>query len=168
MGSGKSTVGAWLAEKLGWDFIDLDTEIVQREGRSIAETFRQLGELRFRQIESEVLRHVLQAADGPRVIALGGGTFIQSGNREVLRAHGAQTIYLEADFELLLSRCCTEEGTRPLMQDPLRFRRLFDERLPIYRSASAVVQVAGKTPQEIASEIAALREQLTARPAVPE
>jgi shikimate kinase len=54
------------------------------------------------------------------------------------------------------------------MQDPLRFRRLFDERLPIYRSASAVVQVAGKTPQEIASEIAALREQLTARPAVPE
>lgn len=166
MGSGKSTVGECLAKKLGWRFVDLDMAIEKREGRSIADIFRDLGEPPFRRIESELLRYVLQATANPTVIALGGGTFIQSHNREVLRAHNAFTVYLEADFDLLLTRCAAEEGNRPLMQDPVSFRRLFEERQLVYRSAEDVVQVAGKSPREIATEIAVRLGSV--RPVVPE
>lgn len=166
MGSGKSTVGICLAEMLGWNFADLDAEIEKREGCSIAEIFSRDGEARFREIETEILRETLEDTISPAVIALGGGTFIQSTNREVLQSQGAVTIYLEGDFDLLVSRCGVEEGTRPLMQDMSKFRKLFDERQPIYRSAQVVVQVAGRSPQEIAREIAEKVANLSSRSAV--
>src|SRR5215475_1135904 len=115
MGSGKTTVGHELAAALGWKFIDLDAEIVNREGRPIAEIFRLDGEPQFRQIERECLEQVLKSSP-PSVIALGGGTFIQPANRELLRSHAALVAHLDGEFELLNARCCTEEGVRPLMQ----------------------------------------------------
>ena len=168
MGSGKSTVGVCLAELLGWTFADLDSEIEKRERRRISEIFSADGEARFREIEAEVLLETLENAITPAVVALGGGTFIQPPNRDVLHSHGAVTIYLEGEFDLLLSRCGVEEGTRPLMQDMTRFRKLFDERQPIYRLAQVVVQVAGRSPQELAAEIAENVANLRSRSAVPE
>jgi shikimate kinase len=154
MGAGKSTVGACLAEMLGWRFVDLDSEIVKREGRSIAAIFAALGEPTFRQIESDVLRFALQDESRPAVIALGGGTFVQTSNRDLLRTHGAETIYLEADFDLLHARCCQEDGTRPLMQYPAAFRALFETRRPIYALADRTVSVNGHSAAAIAAEIA--------------
>jgi shikimate kinase len=154
MGSGKTTVGTCLAEILGWRFVDLDREIVDREGKPIAEIFQNQGETYFRTIEAEVLDQVFSQRPAPCVIALGGGTYIQPANRDLLCRYGARTIYLEADFALLLDRCGAEQGTRPLMQDIEQFRRLHDERGPIYRSAELIVEIANRTPQEIALEIA--------------
>jgi shikimate kinase len=168
MGSGKSTVGAVLAEQLGQRFIDLDVELVNREGRTIAEIFRTEGEPRFREMESKLLQRLLAAVDSPAVIALGGGTFIQNANRDVIAAYGAVSVYLDGEFELLLSRCGMEKGTRPLMQDPKHFRDLFEQRRPIYRLADVVVSVTDRTPREIAAEVAAQVERRQARPAVSE
>jgi shikimate kinase len=152
MGSGKTTVGRELASLLGWRFVDLDAEIVAREGRSIARIFQSEGEPHFRQIESELLAEVLRSSPAA-VIALGGGTFIQPANRKLLRSHEALIAHLDGDFELLNARCCSEDGVRPLMQDPVHFRNLFEQRRPIYRSAEIVVDIAGKAPQAIAAEI---------------
>ena len=156
MGSGKSTVGEALAELLNWKFVDLDSEIVRHERLSISEIFRLKGEARFREIETQRFEETFLQMDTPVVVALGGGTFIQPANREILRARRAVTVYLDADFDLLLSRCCQEEPTRPLLQDRKRFRELFDERQATYLLADASVQVAGRTPGEIASEIASM------------
>jgi shikimate kinase len=168
MGSGKSTVGVCLAEILGWKFVDLDREIVKREGRSIAQIFGGEGEARFREIEAAVLLETLKSAVSPAVIALGGGTFIHSANRDVLHERGALTIHLDAEFDLLFARCCAESGTRPLMQDGTRLRELFEERQPIYRSAQVGVKVAGRSPQEIAREIAEKVANPSLRSVVPE
>lgn len=168
MGAGKTTVGASLAKKLGWRFVDLDAAIEQREGRSIPEIFSADGEPHFRQIESEVLRSIVAGSSGATVIALGGGTFIQPHNRELLHAEGASTVYLEADCDLLHARCSSQDGTRPLLQDPERFRALFEQRQPVYRLADWIVQVADRSADSIADEIAAVLERSAARPAVSE
>lgn len=167
MGSGKSTVGEALAELLGWKLVDLDREIVKREGCSIAEIFQSQGEPHFRKIESDVLEQSLRQSRGEVVIALGGGTFIQPCNRELLRQYQAVTVYLDADFDLLLSRCCNDEATRPLLADPERSRRLFEERQPVYQLADSIVQVEGRAPREIAKEIASIIRK-RAKPAVSE
>lgn len=153
MGSGKSTVGAQLAELLGRSFVDLDAELVRRERHSIADIFSDHGEAHFRSLESSLLKHILEISQGPSILALGGGTFIQPANRELLRSYHALTVYLDAEFDVLESRCCHEVGVRPLMQDPVRFRRLFEERRPIYRSAEIIVSVGDRTPEEVAAEI---------------
>ena len=168
MGSGKTTVGACLAEALGWRFVDLDREIVQREGHSIPEIFRTHGETHFRAIETAVLEQVFREKVGPGVIALGGGTYIQPANRDLLSRHGARTVYLAADSALLLERCGAEQGTRPLMQDIAQFRRLHDERQPVYRSAELTVEIANRTPQQIAAEIAAVVSKWNVQTAVSE
>ena len=167
MGSGKTTVGRELATLLGRRFIDLDAQIVEAEGRPIAEIFRSQGEARFREIERESLLRAFAAA-GDAVVALGGGTFIQPKNRQILRSHGAVTVALDGEFEVLHARCCSEEGARPLMQDPVHFRNLFEQRRPLYREAEIVLSIENRSPQEIAAEIVAQVKHLKARPAVSE
>ena len=154
MGSGKTTVGACLAEMLGWNFVDLDREIAAREGSSIAELFRTYGEARFRQMETSLLEQVFLEKSTPGVIALGGGTFVQPQNRELLRREDTRTVYLYAEFSILLERCSAEPGTRPLMADLDYFRRLHEERQPLYRTAELVVEIGQRTPPQIAEEIA--------------
>jgi shikimate kinase len=167
MGSGKTTVGRDLASLLDWQFVDLDAEIVARKARPVADIFRSEGESSFRQIETEVLRDVLRTA-APAVIALGGGTFIQPANRELLRSQAALVAHLDGEFELVKARCCTEEGVRPLMQDAAQFRKLFEQRRPIYRSAEIIVDIAGKTSREIAAEILAQVETWKSYHRVPD
>ncbi len=93
------------------------------------------------------------------MIALGGGAFVQSRNVEALVAHAAVTVFLDTSVEEMLQRCETEaahdaENPRPLAADREAFVRLYEERLPFYRTASVTIATAGKDVAKIATEIA--------------
>src|SRR5512136_2261829 len=102
MGSGKTSVGRRLAELLGWTFVDLDEEIEKRAGQSIPEIFRLRGEKHFRSLEREELERECRGSN--TVIALGGGTFCSTENRETITRTGI-SVWLDAPIELLSARC---------------------------------------------------------------
>src|SRR5208282_5482119 len=103
MGSGKSTVGNLLARALGWPLIDLDTVIEAGQGLSIREIFENSGEPFFRQVERAALTEASKAE--PAVIALGGGTFAQPPNVDLIRDLGGTTVWLDCPPEILRARC---------------------------------------------------------------
>jgi shikimate kinase len=148
MGSGKSTVGALLAEELGLPFVDLDNLIEREAGVSIAEIFRDSGEGSFRRLETEILAR--QSALPPSVTALGGGAFSSLRNREIVQCTGL-SVWLKVDLETARERCLDTE--RPLAQDPEMFTRLFQNRQAYYRKADLHVETTRRTPRDIASEI---------------
>src|SRR5882672_5846491 len=92
MGCGKTTLGRLLAAELHWDFIDLDEELIKRDGRQIKEIFRDNGEEFFRGVETAALRDM--ARRKRTVIALGGGTFISHENRSLIASSGL-SIFLD-------------------------------------------------------------------------
>ena len=158
MGAGKTTVGRALASLLHWSFFDLDYEIELRQKLLVRELFQLHGELGFREIETETLRSVLHKASDPTVIALGGGTFVQSANAELLQRRGARVVFLETAIEELLERCRvadqnSPENPRPLAATPEAFRALYAQRLPYYRTADLTVNATGKAVEELAQEI---------------
>jgi shikimate kinase len=154
MGSGKSTVGNLLAGALGWPLIDLDTVIEAGQGLSIREIFENSGEPFFRQIEHAALSEAAKAE--PAVIALGGGTFAQPGNLELIRAAGGTTIWLDCPPELLRVRCEGMEH-RPLFRDEQSFTQLFNERVAYYRLADFRISTEGRKPQEVVEQILSLQ-----------
>ena len=158
MGSGKTTVGRLLAERLGWTFADLDDDIESAAGMAIAEIFDGQGEPRFRDIEHEALCARVRAADGGErlVVALGGGAFVPERNVELLRGCGV-TVWLDAPIEVLRSRV-EHETHRPLARDETKFRELYEKRRAAY--AKARLRVDGCASAEAAVEeiLAALRE----------
>lgn len=159
MGAGKTSVGRALAARLGWAFFDLDHEIELHQQAPIRELFRRHGEPQFRKIETEALRQMLHQVSAPTVVALGGGTFIQMSNVDLLRNSGARVAFLETPVEQMFERCRPEnphstEDLRPLAADPDAFRALYAERLPQYRTAELTVSTVGKTAEESAREIA--------------
>ena len=112
MASGKTTFGRALAEKTGWDFLDLDMEIERREGRSAAEIISSDGEARFRQLESMVLKST--SAMKRTIIACGGGTPCHRDNMEFMTLHG-MTLWLVASPERLAVRIIEGgQESRPL------------------------------------------------------
>ena len=159
MAAGKSTAGRALASLLRWRFVDLDCEIECRSQRSISQIFAAEGESRFREIETEALRAVLEDGRGRTIIALGGGTFVQPQNAELLRQAGAPVVFLELPLEQLLKRCRAAsehpgQSPRPLAADEQAFCALYEERLPRYRAADLIVDAQDKAPEQIAHEIA--------------
>ena len=100
MGSGKTTIGRLLAERLGWHFADLDDEIEAQQGSSIAEIFDLRGEEEFRRIETGVVRAQVRTIERgrPTVVALGGGTFAQQANFDLLENNGV-SIWLDCPLE---------------------------------------------------------------------
>lgn len=154
MGSGKSTVGAKLARALGWPFIDLDTTIEAGQGLTIRNIFEQAGEPFFREVERAALTEVVKAE--PAVIALGGGTFVQEPNLELIRARGGITVWLDCSIEELRRRC---EGitNRPLFRDAASFEQLLHQRQPYYALADCRVSTEGRSPEEVAEEIVRLQ-----------
>jgi shikimate kinase len=150
MGSGKSTVGALLAEQLGWRFLDLDTEIERREGRSVPAIFAESGEAYFRRAESTALAGLL----GQRraVIALGGGAPEELGNRLLLeQTPRTAVVYLAAPFETLVERCRKQAGAteRPVLADEATAAARFARRRPHYeRIAGHRLETAGESERE--------------------
>ncbi len=165
MGAGKTSVGRELAERLGCSFADLDEHIQAREQRSIEEIFRDSGEAGFRCAEHAALRALLQESDaGERVLALGGGAFVQPRNADLLRQTGARTVFLDAPVEELFRRCAEQDLERPLHRDLEQFRKLYEERRPSYRTAQLRVDTHHKQVSQVADDvITALRLTLHTR-----
>lgn len=157
MGCGKTTVGVQLAQRLAWRFVDLDLMIEQEEGQTIAEIFARAGEAAFRKKEQETLLRVLSEGEqgGGRVVALGGGTFAQQQNFELLQSAQAVTIWLDCPVDELLLRCALLTN-RPLFRDEASFRQLYEQRLPFYRRATFSVATVNTEPGEVVQRILAL------------
>lgn len=157
MGSGKSTVGTQLSRQLAWRFTDLDERIEEASGLGIPQIFEKFGEPAFRQIEHEQLQLAIGRAaerNEPTVLALGGGTYAQPANAELLRAAGIPVVWLDCPVETLLTRCLTMTG-RPLFRDEASFRALYEQRLPSYRQADHRVESSAE-PATVVAEILAL------------
>jgi len=156
MGCGKSTVGRRLAARLGWDFVDLDTEIEQSAGATIKEVFATAGEAVFRVMEHRALAaQASHARSGePRVVALGGGAFAQANNREYLAETGV-SIWLDCPVEELWQRV-SGMGDRPLARDKAAFEALHRERRQHYEKADFRVPVEGASADEVVDAILAL------------
>ena len=134
MGAGKTTLGRALAERLGRRFVDVDESIVQA-GRSISEIFEAAGESGFREIEASLIHSFLER-DEPVVIALGGGAVTTPAVRELLRER-ATTIHVDVDVDTAWERSAGTD--RPNARDEAAFRRLYDERAPLYGEAADAV-----------------------------
>ncbi len=134
MGTGKTAVAHLLAKKLDREFVELDSLIEQKAGKSIPEIFQQDGEIAFRELEIGVTKEV--AGRKNAVIACGGGLVLNKINIDRLRKEGI-VVYLTASPRVILKRVSSEEGSRPLLevdnpalaiQELLKFRRPFYER----------------------------------------
>ncbi len=161
MASGKSSVGQELARRLDWDFVDLDARIESRERQTISEIFRDRGEAAFRLAETSALRDLTESLGRDTVernsfvrnavVALGGGTFAQPQNRELLRPW--PSVFLDAPLDELWRRSMEDATIRPLRNDPTEFARLHHHRLPFYRQATVTVVTSGKDPTSLCAEI---------------
>ena len=153
MGSGKTTIGRRLAERLGWSFVDLDDDIEAAGKASISDIFEQRGEAAFRAMEAEAIAsRVCEIECGrPMVVALGGGTFAQAANRDLLSAHGI-TIWLDCPFELIRRRV-DQAAHRPLARDPQTFEALFHARRDSYSQADYTVSIKGDNADDAVEAI---------------
>jgi shikimate kinase len=152
MGSGKTTVGPLIAQKLGWQFVDVDDVIEAEAGCTIAELFRRHGEAPFRERERAAIAH-LAAGDG-LVLALGGGAIETAPTRELLlSAPRTLLVHLEVGLETTLARCQGTESTRPILADRANLEARYARRLPLYRIAHVSIAVDALTPDQVAQAV---------------
>ncbi len=156
MGSGKSTVGKVLADRLGWEFCDMDDAIEAAESLTVPEIFERQGEAEFRKLETESIRKCVYRvrAGCPTVAALGGGAFVDQKNYDLLEDHGV-TVWLDCPLEVAKQRI---EGCehRPLARDPQRFAELYESRRTFYARADYRVDASCDNPEAVADAIEAL------------
>ena len=136
MGTGKTTLGQLLAERIGYKFVDTDAQIENQFGQSIAELFRTEGEAAFRKLESELVKELAQQEG--LVIATGGGLVLNPKNVALLSKTG-QIICLTASPEKILARVSKQQDIRPLLQekDPqAKIIELLQQRATIYQQFS--------------------------------
>jgi shikimate kinase len=155
MGAGKTTVGQALSRRLDWPFEDLDDRIQLREGKTIEQIFRESGETEFRKIETAALRGLLaELRSSLRVVALGGGAFVQPVNATLIEKAKVHSVFLDAPLEELLRRCEAQPNVRPLRQDLAQFRELYEKRREFYMKAAVRIETNGKDVDAIAAEVA--------------
>jgi shikimate kinase len=152
MGSGKSTVAAGLARRLGLPLIDTDEAVVSRAGfPSIANIFEVRGEQVFRDFESEVAKATGTVEDG--VVSTGGGIVTRDENMTHLKKAGDVVVYLRTSFDTLAARIGDLE-TRPLFKNRLNARALYEQRHPIYeRWADVAIDTDTLSPDDVCSAI---------------
>jgi shikimate kinase len=154
MGAGKSTVARLAADRLGWTWVDTDTEVSRTGGAPVPELFARHGEAEFRRGEAAALEAALQL-EGPLVVSVGGGAVLDPGNRDVLRTAGI-VVWLRATPETLIGRVHDGAG-RPLLvgdtpqEREATLRRIDAERRPFYAEvADDIVDVDHFAPDEVA------------------
>ncbi|RKS09867.1 shikimate kinase [Nocardiopsis sp. Huas11] len=150
-GSGKSTVGRALADRLGVDLLCTDTEVERRAGRSIGDIFVEDGEEAFRALEREVVAQGLREWEG--VIAVGGGAVLDEDTRADLADH--HVVYLQVEFGELAKRVGMDVARPLLAGNPrTRLRKLLNERLPVYEGlATVTVPTTDFHPEEVVDAI---------------
>lgn len=161
MGSGKSTIGKLVAQRLGISFFDLDILIENRLQMSVSEIFLQKGEIYFRKIEHQLFNELLND-DKTFVLSLGGGTPCYANNHLLLTSSNVVSVYLNASIDTLSSRLFLERSKRPLIaslsEEEFKeyiAKHLFD-RSYFYNQSSFKVLVNKKTPEQITGEILGL------------
>ena len=168
MGAGKSSIGRRLATRLALPFVDADTEIEAAAGCTIAEFFERHGEAEFRDGERRVIARLLE--DEPKVLATGGGAFMDEETRAAI-AHAGISVWLRADLDTLVRRTA-RRSDRPLLNkgDPSgTLENLMETRHPVYAQADIVVDSNDGPPDEtverVVDALAAFRDRIEALPA---
>jgi shikimate kinase len=152
MGTGKTTIGRAVANRLNYQLLDSDHEIEREDDMTVAEIFDQKGEAYFREREREFIDqgHPSRGA----VVACGGGLVVQDGMLAKLHAKGV-VVCLHASLETILERTSANRN-RPLLhvEDPMaRLRALYEAREPIYRRAGAVILTDHRPSSDIVSHV---------------
>ena len=163
MGSGKTSTGRPLAERLGYGFVDADAVIEQAAGCSIPEIFERDGEAGFRKLESQVLSAISQRHS--LVVATGGGVVTQPENWGLL--HSGIVIWLDVIPNQLLQRLKADSTVRPLLQtadSEAALNTLLNERRPLYAEADLTVVINEETPEQVADGILTLLRTLLKDP----
>lgn len=154
MGCGKSAIGRRLAAKLALPFVDADDEIEAAHKKTITEIFADHGEVYFREGERKVIARLL--GTGPRVLATGGGAFMNAETRAAIGQNGV-SVWLRAELPVLLRRVAKRD-TRPLLKrgDPETvMRNLMETRYPVYAEADVTVESRDVAHDVIVAEIVA-------------
>jgi shikimate kinase len=152
MGTGKTAVGKELSRLLDMKLIDVDTEVEKNREMTINEIFKQFGEQRFREIETEMIKTV--SANRKVIISTGGGAVLKQENMDILRENGI-IVCLTATPETILQRTSINSD-RPLLQVENPFKKINDllqTRKPYYEKADIIIDTEDKTPLQIAEEI---------------
>jgi shikimate kinase len=154
MGTGKTSVGRVLAERLGRQLFDSDLVIEERTGRTVRQIFQDDGEPAFRVLETAVLLEAL-AQPVPAVIAAAGGVVLAEANRAALIAAPAKVVWLRAEPEHLVDRVRTGVHRPALDDDPAgTLRRMHETREPLYRQvADMIISVDGRSVHDVAEAI---------------
>ena len=154
MGTGKTAVAKALARRLNKEFIELDSLIQEKAGKSIPEIFQQDGEAAFRRLETEVTKQV--AGRKNAVIAGGGGIILNKINIEYLKKE-CVIVYLTASPEVILKRTANTKNKRPLLEvadKAERVRELLKQRQPLYeRAADITIDTAGLNINSVVKQI---------------
>lgn len=156
MGTGKTSSGKIVAERLGMTFIDMDEEIVRREGVSIPEIFRDRGEPAFRALERALVVELAQREN--LVISTGGGVVLNPDNLRDFAATG-QVICLQAKPETVLQRVA-HDANRPLLQGDDKLKKIADllaKRQPLYDAIATQIPTEGHKPADTADAIIGVR-----------
>jgi shikimate kinase len=152
MGTGKTTIGRVVAQRLGFALLDSDYEIERQEGKTIAEIFAGPGEAAFRMLERQYVESGHPATH--TVVSCGGGLVVQPGMLALLQTRGV-VICLHASIETILARTGRHQH-RPLLnvEDPdVRVRTLYAEREPIYKRAGTVILTDSRPQNEIVAHV---------------
>ncbi len=153
MGAGKSTVGPLIANALGWDFLDLDTEVAREEGSPVDEIISRRGIAHFRVLESDAGRRALER--DRLVLAVGGGWAAGPRHMDMLDRH-TLSVWLSVTPETALYRIAGSDTPRPLLNVPYPLAEavaLLAERIVHYEGSSITIDTEGRTPEEVAREI---------------
>lgn len=159
MGSGKSSVGRRLANRLGLTFVDADVEIETAAGMTIPEIFAQRGEAEFRDGERRVIARILSTQPA-LVLATGGGAFMNPETRQRVKERGI-SVWLKADPEVLMKRV-RRNAKRPLLQtaDPeATLRAMLSQREPVYALADITIHSREVPHDAVVDDIFAALEQ---------
>ncbi|MCZ6755296.1 MAG: shikimate kinase [Gemmatimonadetes bacterium] len=154
-GSGKSTVGRSVAERVGATFADLDKVVERQQGMPIERIFAELGEVAFRRMESEAMGSLLEG--DPCVLAPGGGWAAQPGEMDRAKEHGL-VVYLKTMITTAVDRTKMHDYRPLLMSDDRyeRMRELLKEREPFYIMAHAEIDNASRPIEDVIEEAVVL------------